>query len=214
MEFDIMKRIIIILTIVLTIAILSVLLSMDGAANEQDPQETDVVIPSESLALQETDVAITSKYWYHIGNGQIKDGGSSELAPTYHDTFITAEDNGIIFHNYVRLHDERVSKDKWEVKFYMTVYEVIDGELTLIHHEGTGGEIWQPPTEMMHYQTAMINVDYTGAGTHTFSVGSEYEIYKIKKDGEKLHSESPSYFESAYVQEVLQLSEPTNSLAT
>jgi len=198
MEYVHMKKILTIFVIMIAIVVFSVVISTDAAAETEDPNETDVTIPLDQ-PLQETDVVISSMNW---NNGEIEDSGSSTLAPTYHDTYVSAEDNVVTFNNIALIDDKRVQSTKYQVEFGMIVYEVINEELEFVQSETTGIANYQPPTEIPQYQTMSITVDYIGIATHTYSVGTEYAIYKVKKDGLKEKEQSPAFFETAYVHEV------------
>lgn len=191
--------------LVLAVAVVSIVVLSTTSAEQDSPLEDDIALSDDYQALQETDVVISELHYTDADNGEIEDGGSSILAPTYHDTYVTAEDNTVTFNNIALLSDNRVKSSKWEVDFSMIVYEVVNEELEFVKSEITDIVEYQPPTQISTYQTIDITVDYIGIETHIYSVGTEYTIYKVKKDGElKVHS-STAFFETAYVHEVISL---------
>ena len=197
-----MKKLLMIFAIMIAIGVICVVMSTDVTADtttQEDATETDVTIPTDYQPLQETDVVLSS---INLNNGEIEDGGSSTLAPTYHDTYVNPDENTVTFNNIALIDDKRVKSTKYQVEFSAIVYEVINEELEFVKSETTGIENYQPPSEIPHYQTISIDVDYIGIATHTYSVGTEYTIYKVKKDGLKEKEQSTGLFETAYVHEV------------
>ncbi len=155
---------------------------------------------------QDTDVAIVREEYYQQENSEQTNGGTSEQAPDYHDLYVTPDNKTVTFHNYVKLHDERLTSEQFYIKFYIWVWESFgESNQTLVKYEFTFDLQYHPPTDYSNIQTISIDVNYNGVGTHEYDVGSEYKWYHVSTDG-STHDSIPfrdiTYLGHAYVHEV------------
>lgn len=144
------------------------------------PQQVAATDPTDP---QDTDVAIVREEIYYQENEELISGGSVDQAPTYHDLFVTPDNTTVTFHNYVRVHDERLTTEEFHIKFSIVVWECFGDNVTLIRWKYTFFVQYHPPYDYSNVQTISINVNYNGLGTHKYDVGSNYKWYHVHDDG-------------------------------